>query len=340
MSSSVPSLPPLPIGSLQLHPPFIFAPMAGVSHSALRRLLADFGGYGALYTEMLSSRALYHENLHASPFTRRRPEEGTVVYQLLVDTPDAARAAVHRLNELAPPAIDINLGCPAPEIKKRGGGAALFLDTMRLELVLQTVRREWPGPLLVKCRLGEQRPDWRTALDDRLHLFEHCGVDAVIVHPRFLDEKLKRTARWDELERIASKISLPVIGNGDITCASDLRTRLHRYPAVAGFMVGRAAVARPWLFSEAAGGMASFEQVDYLEIWQRFFRYVCEDFEPHKAIGRIKEYTAYFARNFMFGHELFRASQSASSLDELCERACRFLNNHPRAVATPSFSGL
>ncbi|MBD3241604.1 MAG: tRNA-dihydrouridine synthase family protein, partial [Chitinivibrionales bacterium] len=115
---------PLYIGALRIDPPLLCAPMAGLSHSALRRLLADFGGYGALYTEMLSARALNQEELHASPFTRRRPEEGTVIYQLLVDTPHTAAAAVQRLQSIAPAAIDINLGCPAPEVKKRGGGCA------------------------------------------------------------------------------------------------------------------------------------------------------------------------------------------------------------------------
>lgn len=330
---------PLRIGSLHIDPPLFSAPMAGVSHSALRRLLGDFGGYGALYTEMLSARSLRHENLHASPFTRRRPEEGTVVYQLLVDTPAATQAAVQRLNAVAPAAIDINLGCPAPEIKKRGGGCALFLDTPRLEQVLRVARQEWHGALFVKCRLGERRPDWRAVLQERLRLFEHCGVDCVVLHPRFLDEKLKRTARWEEIEWAASVSALPIIGNGDIVSAADVCARAHQCPSAAGIMVGRAAVARPWLFREATGPRSDV-CIDYLEVWQRLYRYVGEDFVPEKTLGRIKELTAYFARNFMFGHDLYRASQASSSLDELHDRACRFLSGNPRTVRTPSFSGL
>ncbi|MBD3244129.1 MAG: hypothetical protein GF331_26290, partial [Chitinivibrionales bacterium] len=216
---------------------------------------------------------------------------------------------------------------------------ALFLDTPRLEYLLQTVRQKWPGPLVVKCRLGENKPGWRDTLRERLHLFERCGVDGVVLHARFLDEKLKRIARWEEIEWAASITRLPVVGNGDIVSAADLHRCAQRCPSAAGFMIGRAAVAQPWLFRHIADTTPR-ESIDYLDVWQRLYRYTCEDFDPHKSLGRIKELTAYFARNFMFGHDLFRATRSADSLEQVYERACAFLARRPQTVRTPSFSGI
>ena len=103
-------------------PALFLAPMAGVTHSAFRRLVSDFGGYGALTTEMLSSTAFLRENPAVSPFSRRRVCEGSVVYQLRTSGEDILEAAIVKLQEQNPSAIDINLGCPAPEIQKQASG--------------------------------------------------------------------------------------------------------------------------------------------------------------------------------------------------------------------------
>ncbi|MBN2037915.1 MAG: tRNA-dihydrouridine synthase family protein, partial [Chitinispirillaceae bacterium] len=134
-------------------PPLLCAPMAGITHSAFRRLVAGFGGYGALCTEMLSTRAVCSENNDVSPFTKKRACEGGVVYQLRATEPEEIPRAVIKLKNLQPFAIDINLGCPAPEVKRRGGGIELFDDRERLARVLGRARASWDGPLTVKCRL-------------------------------------------------------------------------------------------------------------------------------------------------------------------------------------------
>ncbi|MDR0843442.1 MAG: tRNA-dihydrouridine synthase family protein, partial [Acidobacteriota bacterium] len=197
-------------------PAFFLAPMAGVTHSAFRRLLADFGGYGALTTEMLSATAFYQEDPAISPFSRRRACEGSVIYQLRTCGEDVLEAVMAKLEAQRPAAIDLNLGCPAPEIQKLASGAALFRDFRRLREVLRRIRTCYQGTLLVKCRLGDDPENWREPFVERLRLFEDYGVHAVTVHPRFSGEKLKRRARWREFPWIAAQTRLPVIGNGDV----------------------------------------------------------------------------------------------------------------------------
>src|SRR5512147_1139641 len=109
-------------------PALFLAPMAGITNSAFRRLLSDFGGYGALTTEMLSASAFLHENPSQSAFSRRRECEGHVVYQLRTSGEEDLEAAFAKLEKQNPAAIDLNLGCPAPEIQKLASGAALFRD--------------------------------------------------------------------------------------------------------------------------------------------------------------------------------------------------------------------
>jgi len=313
-------------------PALFLAPMAGVTHSAFRRFISDFGGYGALTTEMLSATAFFRENPAVSPFSRRRDCEGSVIYQLRTSGEEVLEAAITKLQAQNPAAIDLNLGCPAPEIQKQASGAALFRDFGRLRNVLSRIRSVYQGTLLVKCRLGDDPENWRAPFVERLRLFEDYGVCAVTVHPRFSDEKLKRRARWMEFPWIAAQTRLPVIGNGDIRSPRDVLEHGEYFEPLAGLMLGRIAAQKPWIFREFSGLQPL--HISHAEVWDRLCRYTLEDFPPEKAIGRMKEFTAYFAQNFFFGHELFRESRRARNIEELRTAAMRFLESDPRLSAS------
>jgi len=327
---------PLQINNTRIDPPLMLAPMAGITHSAFRRLVADFGGYGALCTEMLSATALLAEDLLGSPFTRRRPSEGRVFYQLRLTGEEDIRRVIDKLKTIDPFGIDINLGCPAPEIRKSGGGQGLFDNGECLEKVIAGVRKEWLGPLTVKCRLGRPGNNWQSVFKDRMKLFEETGVDSITVHPRFSDEKLKRRARWDLFPWIAALSKLPIIVNGDIT-QPDAALLLLEKGCCKGLMIGRIAAVKPWIFREFCGEKLA---VDYGEIWTREYGYIMEDFKPEKAIGRIKEFSSYFAQNFIYGHQFYKAVQGAKDLDTLKKRAVEFLKGGPEVEKEPSVMGL
>ena len=311
-------------------PALFLAPMAGVTHSAFRRLISDFGGYGALTTEMLSATAFCRENPAVSPFSRRRDCEGPVIYQLRTNGEDVLEAAILKLEAQNPAAIDINLGCPAPEIQKQASGAALFRDFERLRRVLSRIRAVYQGTLFVKCRLGDESENWREPFVERLRLFEDYGINAVTVHPRFSNEKLKRRARWREFPWIAAQTCLPLIGNGDIRSPRDVIEHSEFFEPLAGLMLGRIAAQKPWIFREFSGLQPI--NISYAEIWDRLCRYTIEDFPPEKVISRMKEFTAYFAQNFFFGHELFRASRRARDIEELRSSALRFFDAEAEGI--------
>jgi len=311
--------------------------MAGISHSAFRRLVSDFGGCDTLYTEMLSAKTLPRELPETSPSIRRRPGNTPLVYQLLVCAPEEIRPALKRLAPLAPDAIDLNLGCPAPEIRRMGGGAALFRDPPRLERILGELRQAWDGVLIVKLRLGDPGESWQRVLTQRLALFGRIGVEALVVHPRMSDEKLKRRARWEQLEWIAQQTPIPLTGNGDITSPEDIGTLHARYPFIRAFMLGRLAAVRPWIFAQAAGLPLS---VDPAEIWRRMHGYIIEDFEPVRRLGRMVEFTEFFSRNYAFGNDLFTAVRTSATMDQAVERADLFFGQGHELLAVPSIASL
>jgi tRNA-dihydrouridine synthase B len=248
-------------------------------------------------------------------------------------------AIIDRLNIVSPAALDLNAGCPAPEMERIRTGVALFEDSGRLETVLKKLRKHWNGVLTIKCRLWKTETGWKDEFEKRLRIIEDCGVDAVFVHPRFFNEKLKRRARWEYFPWICGRTRLPVIASGDIAVASDLTDNTACFAPVKGIMIGRQAVVRPWIFRELTAGPAP-ETIDYAEVWKRYFGYVNEDFPPEKAIGRLKEFTKYYSCNFFFGHLLKSLSQGSPSLDSLYERAMGFLSSSPRVAARPSVSGI
>lgn len=327
----------LKLRGVEFRPALFCAPMAGLTHSAFRRLVSDFGGHGALFTEMLCGRWLRAENLAASAATRRRAPEGPVIYQLMIAEPAEVPAIMARVAQLEPAGVDLNCACPAPNVRHAGAGSALFEDRDRLAAILSAMRREFAGPLTVKIRLGLPRDGWQARLLDRLRLFEDCGVDAVTLHPRFADEKLRRRARHELFPALAAATRLPIIASGDLHGPEIVRRAAEHFAGVAGVMVGRMAVVQPWLFRAWQGEPVA---PDYLEVWQRFARYVREDFPERKVFHRIKAFTAYYARNFHFGHTLLAASQSATDLGTLTKAATRFLAANPQPAPHPDVSGL
>ncbi len=316
------------IADRTIAPALFLAPMAGVTNSAFRRLLSDFGGYGALFTEMLSASAFLQDKTDESPFIKRRDCEGQVIYQFRVSGEENLEAVFARMAEIECTAIDLNLGCPAPEIQQKASGAALWRDFPRLAEVLHRVRRCYDGPLTVKCRLGDDPDNWREGFKERLRLFEDCGVHAITVHPRFSTEKLKRRARWSEFPWIATQTKLPIIGNGDVCSMHDVEQYRACFEPLAGLMLGRIVAVKPWIFRDFAG-LPPLE-INHAEVWDRLYRYTLEDFPPERAYGRLKEFTAYFAQNFFFGHELHKGIQKATTAAGIREAAMAFLEGKPQ----------
>ena len=199
------------------------------------------------------------------------------------------------------------------------------------------LRRHFAGPLTVKIRLGRQTPRWRERLGERLRLLADEGVDALTLHPRFAEDKLKRSARHGLYAELAAETCLPIIANGDIISPAYVRDRPAPFAAAAGLMIGRMAAAQPWIFAQwHQPGLV----VQHAEVWRRLYDYIVEDFAAPQALARVKIFTAYFARNFLFGHTLFKRVQSAPDLVAARERADVFFTTQPALCRHPSLDGI
>jgi tRNA-dihydrouridine synthase len=227
--------------------PFLLAPMAELSHRALRELIEGFGGCDGYFTEMISAAALLGGRPLEKWYVDGGPRPEKLVYQLVGADIGQITGAAALLDRLECRGIDLNMGCCAPLIRKTGAGITWMTSIDRAGELVKSVRGVVKRRLSVKMRTG--------LTDNFEYLVKFCrrleaeGVELIILHPRTAREKLKRRAKWDYVGALRQELRIPVAGNGDIGGAGDLIARAGG-PCDA-VMVGRAAVRQPWIFAGA-----------------------------------------------------------------------------------------
>ena len=318
----------LRLRDLRINPPLLLAPMAGLTHSALRQTISGFGGVGLLSTEMLSAKRLPTENREISPFLITTPDERPLSYQLLISKVEEAGPAIERLHELQADAIDLNLGCPAPAVRKFGAGSKLAEQPDTVRRIVATTRKHTDLPLTAKIRLGNELNE--QDLKAFCTMLEDEGIDMLSVHARLKREPFTRKPKWQWCARIKQWLTIPVIANGGIFSVRDAEKCL-RVSGADGLMIGRGAAVRPWLLAEIARKLfkCDIEEREVLlpEVYINFIYLLNTHFPPERRLGRLKEFTHYFSQNFKFGHHLASKVQSSRSIAEAQQRAELFFLN-------------
>ncbi|MEK6742149.1 MAG: tRNA-dihydrouridine synthase family protein [Nitrospirota bacterium] len=313
---------PITIRGLQIDPPLLLAPMAGLTHSALRQIMFGFGGVGLASTEMLSAKRLPTESPRVSPYLIRTPIERPLSYQLLTSTPDEIARAIEALHALKADSIDLNMGCPAAAVGRFGAGFSLMEQPEDARRIVAEARKRTELPLSAKIRLGSELDEAK--LKGFCTMLEAEGIDLLSVHARLKNESFARRPRWESIAGIKKWLKIPVVVNGGIFSVEDAENCLAASGAD-GLMLGRGAAIRPWLFAEIArhlcGSTIAEPAVSLPAVYGSFVDNLNELFRPEYRLGRLKEYTHYFARNYAFGHYLASRVQSSTSVEEARERA-------------------
>ncbi len=320
------------IKGLKISPPLFLAPMAGLTHSALRALIAEFGGVGLYSTEMLSARSLPVESPRHSPYLITTKVESPLSYQLLAGSPEDIPKAVERVEELGAAAVDLNLGCGAPKVRRLGCGMALWEDMERLKAVVKKIRSCTSKPFTAKIRLGPKLHE--EELKARLLLLQDLGVDCLYLHARLDKEPFSRRPRWEWAAKARLWLDIPLVVNGGIFSVEDAR-RCLEVTGANGLMIGRASAISPWIFSVIAsrlyGKGKEPDAIDLPGIYEYFFNELVSRFPKERQIGRLKEFTHYFSRNYPFGNRLAMAVQRAATMSEALEAAQNFFEKNKEA---------
>ena len=280
-----------------------------------------------MFSEMLAIKRLPSDNPECSPLLIRSALEKPLFYQILASDSDYLEKAIEKLETLDADGIDLNLGCPAPMIKKQGAGASLARNKNEMCNVLKTMRRQTELPLSVKIRIGD-REDAGELLD-LCKLLTDIGVDLITIHARLNDEKFCRKPRWSVIGSIKDKIAVPVFVNGGIFSVADAVSCLE-VTGADGLMIGRGAAEKPWLGGLIAREIYGFslpeEQRSLAEIFFRFTVLLEERFAPERQLGRLKQFVSYFAPPLPYGHHFASAVQTSKSMTDAKERARNFFD--------------
>src|SRR4029453_10582782 len=248
--------------------PLYLAPMAGVSDKIFRQLCKEYGA-DVLTTEFVYAEGIFRRNGVTREYLDFDEIERPIGVQLFgADGKHMAEAACHVVDWMRPDFIDLNFGCPVNKVVSRNGGSALLKDCSTLASVATAVVRAIaPVPVTAKIRIGWDASSINAARV--APLLVDAGIAAITVHGRTRAQGYSGVADWDIIGEVAATVPIPVIGNGDLSSASDVAKR-RRETGIAGAMIGRAAMSAPWIFSQTKRYLWTGEIVDPPSLSERW----------------------------------------------------------------------
>lgn len=301
---------PLRLGPLTVDPPVVLAPMAGITNAAYRRLCAEQGA-GLYVCEMITSRGL----VEGDETTRRMlvfdPAERVRSVQLYgTDPVYVGRATELLCSEYGVGHVDLNFGCPVPKVTRKGGGGALPWKRGLLSRILSaavSAAAPYGVPVTIKTRLGIDRD--HLTYHDAGRIAEETGCAAIALHGRTVDQAYSGAADWDAIGDLVTRAGIPVLGNGDIWEAADA-VRMVAETGVAGVVVGRGCLGRPWLFRDLAAAFAG-EPVATLptlgevaQMMRRHAELLAEYLGEERGCKEFRKHVAWYLKGFRAGGRL------------------------------------
>ena len=322
-------------GGIEIAPPLVLAPMAGITDRQFRLVLRRIGGVGLVTMEFISSEALVRKNKRARLLMRYAEEERPISIQIYGREPNHMAEAARVVEEIGADICDINMGCPANKILRGCSGCALMGDLELARAIIRQVRRVLTIPLSVKFRLGLD--------DDRrnyLELGRICqgeGVDLVAMHARTARQMFSGRADWSEIARLKEALSIPVVGNGDVAVAADALALL-RQTGCDGVMIGRASMKNPWIYRQVADlleGRAPYEPTvaDRHDVIRVHFNMVTAQEDPTFAMHKLRTFTGWYTHGLAEGKRLRTQISEPTTPQEFLEVVETFFAESTEAAA-------
>jgi nifR3 family TIM-barrel protein len=311
---------PLRVGPLRVWPPVVLAPMAGVTNYPFRTICRRFGA-GLYVSEMITARGYLNGNRRTVLLASSREDESPRSVQVYSSDPKDAGEMVARLVDDGVHHVDINLGCPVRKVTSHGGGAAIPVKPRLVAALAKAMVSNARGvPVTMKMRKG---------VDDELLTYREAGrvaqeegVSAVGLHARTAAQLYSGEADWSAIGDLKSRLSIPVLGNGDIWESFDA-LRMMRQTGCDGVIVGRGCLGRPWLFRELAQAFEGREPErppnlgEVRAILLEHARALEEFFGEATAMQQVRKWCAWYTKGFRNSSHLRERLQRVSTYAEL-----------------------
>jgi len=301
------SLPKVRIGDVELEKSVALAPMASVADRAYRIMAKK---YGAAYVvgEMASAKGLCYSDRKTAELLECTAEERPMAIQLFGEDPEFMARSVEKVLPYTPDIIDINMGCPVPKVVGSGAGSALMKTPDRAAAIVKAVVAETSIPVTVKIRKGWDEQNCNAV--EFAKRMEDAGAAAITVHGRTRQEYYGPPADWEVIRQVKEAVSVPVIGNGDVT-DPDSAIQMYQQTGCDLIMVGRGSYGRPWVFQQIRAALAgekipsdpTFEE--RMAIMREHIELICKLKGEYGGMREARKHAAWYLKGLR-GAAMFR----------------------------------
>ena len=307
------------IGNVQVDPPVVLAPMAGITNHAFRLICREFGA-GLVSTDMISSCGIHYRNQRTLGMFDWTDEECPVAVQIFGAEPGVMADAAALVEEAGADIVDINVGCPVRKVRKTGAGAGLIEDLDTARRIMESVVKAVKIPVTIKTRKG---------LDDRhasavevAKIAEGAGVSAISIHGRTAAQGYSGSADWEIIGKVKNSVGIPVIGNGDVKSPQDAKRMLDETGCDA-VMIGRAALGNPWIFRRTARFLQTGDllpeptYIERVEMARKHLHMMVQLYGEDRGVREMRGQIAWYIKGIPGAGRLRRLSTQATSLERM-----------------------
>ena len=308
---------PFKIRDIEINPPLILSPMAGVTDYTFRRLIKRRGGVGLVVSEFISVEGLTRGNPKSKRQMRFDEEERPFAVQIFGGQAPRMAMGAEMAEEVGADILDVNCGCPAPKVVKNGGGSGFLKICRGSKKILKEIKKAITIPLTLKVRTGFSESTINVV--DVAKMAEQCGVEHIQVHGRTRDQGYKGLANWDLIKQVKDAVKVPVSGNGDITTI-DYGLDRWRESGTDGILIGRGAMQNPWIFRQFAGRARRPRTISAGSGGKkrgpaRVFRNAADDMPEIVALGKMKQLAGQFTKGLVGGAQFRQTLYHSHSAD-------------------------
>lgn len=323
------------MGSLPLEKPLALAPMEDVTDTAFRLICRKLGA-DIVYTEFTSSEALVRDAPKALRKIQVTDAERPIGIQIFGGLETSMERAAQVAESFQPDFIDINCGCWVKDVALAGQGAGLLRDLPRLESIVRSTVRATKLPVTVKTRLGWDEKN--IVIEDVAKIVEQSGAQALAIHCRTRSQGHRGLADWGWLERVKRVVSIPIIGNGDVTTVHDVKRMFET--GCDAVMIGRGALINPWLFQQAkyflkTGSLLSEPTLqERMELCLEHLKLAVEHKGLREGVITFRKYYAGYLRGLPNVAQLRSELMQLLDVESVMARLNHFLSENSKLIST------
>lgn len=309
------------IGNVEIKNRIVMAPMAGFSNTSFRKIIKEMGA-GLIYAEMVSDKAIYYESEKTLAMLKMDEVERPIAQQIFGSDVDSFVKAAKRVeNVMHPDIIDINMGCPVPKVAlKNQAGSALLKNPSKIKEIVSAVVKAVSVPVTVKIRSGWDETSINAI--EVAKVIESAGASAITIHARTRSQGYSGKADWNIIKQVKESVSIPVIGNGDVT-SSELAKKMLEETGCDAIMIGRGILGNPWLIRECVAYIEEGKIInpptneEKIAMMKRHFELLKKDKNEHVALLEIRTNLLYYLKGMPKSKEMKTLVCSCKTSEEL-----------------------